>query len=93
MNALEAATRARLFTGKPDGEVVILKNQTQPENAESQHPVVSRPHRVANAGYKGEQFDAGGFGGDAAQVVPANAAIQRYLGARVEVLQHRRAGG
>ena len=53
MNALEAATRARLFTGKPDGEVVILKNQTQPENAESQHRWCTKPHRVANAGVQG----------------------------------------
>ena len=59
MNALEAATRARLFTGKPDGEVVILKNQTQPENAESQHPVVYEAGTEWQMpGYKGEQFDA-----------------------------------
>ena len=58
MHAMEVATRARLFTGKPDGEVVVLENISNPDTAESHHPVVyDRGTEWQMPGYKGEQFE------------------------------------
>jgi len=57
--AIEAAQRARMFTDKPDGEVVVLRNIQHPERAENQHPVVyDEGTEWQMPGYKGEQFDA-----------------------------------
>mmetsp|Transcript_1515 Transcript_1515/g.3318 ORF Transcript_1515/g.3318 Transcript_1515/m.3318 type:complete len:334 (-) Transcript_1515:1693-2694(-) len=56
--AVEAAQRARMFTNKPDGEVVVLKNSIRPDLAENQHPVVyEKGTEWQMPGYKGEQYD------------------------------------
>lgn len=58
MQAMEAATRAKMFTEKPDGEVVILRSQEEPEKAANQHPVVyDKGTEWMMPGYKGEEFD------------------------------------